>query len=341
MSHCTHCQWIDISQRDVDFIISSVARFEHVLREVPNPNIQFPSISYFIGKKAKVSALQALFPENNITRRQAHGIGNLHMDSNTSSSCYPMLFADCTPGAECINQVGLWTGYHELKQFRLGSWVTRSIAKSSLIDQLQAQLLFLFTNVICIFADDVDPATGELIKKWIEIPSLVQTGPKPRLLIVSQVSRKGFELDDILSSEGSPSFQTHFASIKHIYLFQPSQLSTLTIYQSLREGVLRELDSSRHSRLAQGRLFSAAHLNAFFEAAIEHFVRGHKYTFSFTEVARSGNFIESDFKDHIRHFLNLASQGDVRQVDVAYYLAHVVTLDSYPPNSHSKYVFHA
>lgn len=226
MSYCKHCQWVDILQRDLNFSISYSARVQHVLQGLPNPSFQFPTVSYFIGKRAKVSALQALFPDNNITRRQAHGIGNLHIVSNTSGSRYPVLFVDCTPGAECINQIGSWTGCHELKRFRLRSWVTRSIARSSLIDQIQAQLLFLFVDVICIFVDDVGAATEQLIQKWVATRLLVQGGPKPKLLIVSQSAQRDFGPDNISRWERSPNFQAHFESVKYVF---PLRLSCSAI----------------------------------------------------------------------------------------------------------------
>ena len=85
MLNCRHCHWVDISQGDVEIAISYGMRLEH-------------TIVYFIGKRAKASALQ-----NKITRRPAQAIGNLHADSNTYTSRYPTVFADCTPVAKCVN----------------------------------------------------------------------------------------------------------------------------------------------------------------------------------------------------------------------------------------------
>lgn len=43
---------------------------QHIIAGLPNACSQYPSLHFFFGKRAKVSALQALFSNNVITRRR-------------------------------------------------------------------------------------------------------------------------------------------------------------------------------------------------------------------------------------------------------------------------------
>jgi hypothetical protein len=331
MPDCTHSQWVDISQKDLEFSVSYGARMRHVLGTLASPSDQFPSVAFFVGKRTKVLALRALFPENNITRRQSHGIANLHIASNAGSSSHPLLFADCTPGADVVNQIGTRTRCHEFKRFRLGSWATNSVARPSLVEQIQAQLLFVFTDVVCIFADDVGgrAAADDIIQRWARNRRLVEGGPKPRVLIVSQCSQGQLKTENC-SFGGLSSVEAHFASLKVVYV--PN-----SAYLSLRDVILSEIGESRQSRIASRLLFSASHLNAFFEAALQHFARAHKYPFSFIETARRGTTLNPDFPIHVGRFLDICSKSKISQKDVASFLAHAVILDSYPPESHREH----
>ena len=121
MALCPHTPWLDLyGLRDSrEWSITYGQRLHIVLRDVSFPTTKFPTVFFFVGKKRKVSALQDIFPNNNITRRKAHGIASLHLDTTTAGSRYPLLFADCNLDAEFVNQIGKWDGCHESVQYRV------------------------------------------------------------------------------------------------------------------------------------------------------------------------------------------------------------------------------
>ena len=179
-------------------------------------------------------------------------------------------------------------------------------AITRLLHEVQARLLFPFVDVVCIFADDIGgiAATDDLVNRWLENRPLVEGGPKPGLLVFSHASRdefKGkshqFEDKSHQRLECSPRFKAHFVSVKYVCLSDPAQLSHLAIHQFLRDTIFQETDLARLARSAYRFLFSAAHLNPFFEAALEHFNRDYVYSFIFMDVAQRqdcGHFVPEE-----------------------------------------------
>jgi hypothetical protein len=99
--------------------------------------------------------LQNIFPNNNITRRKAHGIAALHLDTTTAGSRYPLLFADYNPDTESINQIGRWDGCHKNVRYKIGVKDGTAATLKKFVNKIHAYLLLDFINIVYLFADDL------------------------------------------------------------------------------------------------------------------------------------------------------------------------------------------
>jgi hypothetical protein len=337
MTNCTHQQWIDITQEDRQLSISYGMRLRHLVAELRDPGNQYPSVIFFYGKSAKVLALRSLFCNNNITRRRAHGIGNLHIDITTAATDYPLLFVDCKLGAAFVNQLGGWTGCHELTQLRV-EW-EEEIAHDPLrlSERIRSRLLFSFTDVICIFSDDLGGVvqTENLLLTWSQSGYLESSSAfKPHVIVV-------YETMDLPEAkrrklQRAPEIVCHFASLSFVHLLPMKCLSREAAHDNLKKAMLHAADDSRRSRVAGSLLFSAKHLASLFETAFTHFATFSDQPLSIIKATRKDHNTEN-LVLHLGRFLDACSQNDLPGSVTISFVACALTLDSYAPGMHRKF----
>ena len=328
---CTHYQWVDIAERDRQISISYGGRLRHIVQGLPNPRDQFPTIVYFYGKRAKVAALQSLFPNNNITRRRAHGIGNIHVDNGTAAATNPLLFVDCKPGAECVNLLGSWTGCHELTQIR-ADWVQADVP--TVVKHLNSELLFLFTDVVCIFVDDVGGKRKavEVLNDWASSasPRSRDTAVKPHVVLVCQ--HDAFTESECVSLARSELLCSQYATITTV-VTPTGKMSRQAAHNDLQHEVIRAADGVRASRVALRLHFSAEHLAALFELSLANFGQG---PMNFVKMARKNVRVRNDFTSHLSTFLHLCRQNAVPDDVVSKFLAAQILREAFPPRMHCE-----
>jgi hypothetical protein len=211
------------------------------------------------------------------------------------------------------------------------------------------RLLFLFTDVICLFADDVGGLDGvkTLLTRWATIGSAssLPSTVRPRLLVISQedhssatfnlLDRENFRYD-LLHSTGTELSRT-FASIKAIVL--PGQhLSPAARHRRLREEIAKECDRARESRTAASVAFSGTHQNALFDSALRHVSGTIQERFDFVRAAREANELGTDYSSHIENFLSLAKAQAMPLGATCSCIASSVLMDAYPPRMHSEFL---
>src|SRR5436853_2489699 len=208
MALCPHTPWLDLyGLRDSrEWSITYGQRLHIVLRDVSFPATKFPTVFFFVGKKRKVSALQDIFPNNNITRRKAHGIASLHLDTATAGSRYPLLFADCNPDAEFVNQIGKWDGCHESVRYRVNVGDGAPPTSKELADMIHAQLFLDFVDVVCLFADDLGghERVADRLMRWAQCRQSAQCVPlhKPSVIVVASSSQARQALSQAENTSG-------------------------------------------------------------------------------------------------------------------------------------------
>lgn len=337
MALCPHTQWIDISglKNSRDWSITYGQRLHSVLGDLPSPDTKFPTVLFFLGKRGKVLALQKIFPNNNVTRRKAHGIASLHLDTTTAGSRYPLLFADCNPDAEFVNQIGQWDCCHENVRYRVHLADEAPPTSKGLVDKIHAQVLFNFVDVICFFADDLGgpEKVADRLTRWTQCRRGSSCVPlhKPRIVVVTSSSQARQTLSLV---EGAPQFSETFASLTIVDTSVHSGLSVLTSQMGLRGILLREADKIRECRSKLRTLYSATHMKAFFVEAVKDFATCPDKSFDFIAATRRGRRGSGEMTPHIRHFLSLARREGVHEAAIKPFVASALLMDCYPAGMH-------
>jgi hypothetical protein len=330
MASCTHTQWLDLTRRDARWTVSYGMRMRRLLQTFSAPDEQFPSLLFFVGARAKILALQDIFPHNDIRRREAHGVANLHVDLSTTTSKHPIFFADCNPTADFVDQINGWTGCHETTRHRL-EWLGDPNAVS-LQQKITSQLLFSFTDVICIFVEDLGGVQKvfDLLAQWASFGTFFC----PDQHVAPSVILVGEGPLDLLSQSCEPLLPS-FPHVKYVQLLASRKQSRHDARQELRETLLRSVESIRDLRTQIYTRFSASHFTAIFELGLVHFVKHEDEPFDILRATRSCPF-PHHFTRHISSFLTLCLERNVSEDMYSSFIAGAISLDSSPPASHRK-----
>jgi hypothetical protein len=206
------------------------------------------------------------------------------------------------------------------------------------------RLLFLFTDVICLFADDLGGVNSvcELLRTWSKLGSASTLAPsvRPRVIIViGHPTRSSTETlldrEDILFqlSASGAAFFTVFGDLEILYLPQET-LSMEALYMGLGSELANQLRHAKATRERNQVLFSAEHLNAFFESALLHIPRLHQ-PFDFIKWSRKSQPVDGAFAYHISRFATASHQARLLYPNTAKHIASAILLDAYPDNMHS------
>lgn len=336
--------WLDLAGEQ-EFCLQYFNRTSRVIQEMTSPEYQYPSLIFFLGRKSKDVACREIFPHNNFRRGPSKGFINLRLDSTTISSDLPLLFADSDPWAAIPRRIGISTTQEAL---------TLPIAwnpppKQSIKDLIYARLIFLFSDVVCIFADDLGglEAVARYLTTWIKIRSSSSLSQKirPRIIIVLNedtvvATQNVLELGELrfcLQQEDQVRRDDAFSSITLLRL-GGAQLSALARHRRLKEVLSKEVDLARANRIEERVLFSATHFDAFFRQAVTHTSQSITEPFNFISRSRIGNEIQPDYQTHLSTFLELGRNCRLKNDEITLFIASSILMDSYPPRMHSKFI---
>jgi len=342
MASCEHIAWLQTANtKELQF--RDGRRMKQVVQEMPNPVAQYPSLIFFIGQKAKNIALRELFPYNNIKRGHRDGFANLRIDNATIQSDQPIWFADSDPLLRSTPTSAAAT-CHESKTYPV-RW--KPSPEYSMFDIVHARLLFLFTDVICIFADDFDglEQIAERLVAWAAIGSASNLPglTRPRVIVITSADSSSsthniLETEDFHFNLRQHSDQTILNSFSSITLFYlpGDHLSPLAQHRGLRENILKQAEEMRDIRSSSQNLFSAVHLHHLYEKAILHTTETITQQFSFLLAAQGVNTPLIDWKDHLLTFMELGARIKLPYDALASHIASSLLMNAYPPGMHRK-----
>ncbi|KAL3469016.1 FabD/lysophospholipase-like protein [Aspergillus californicus] len=307
-----------------------------LIREIPEPSSAFPQLVFLMGRGLKDQALRQLCASS--YRKKQRGI-NLCSDTNTLNSLRPRFFADCNPLSHELSQASdLVVNCHAERDFE----IEPNLDQYPCQDLILARLLFLFTDVICIFADDVGGLDGvrQLLQTWTKIGSAssLPAATRPRVIIVESQSQSAtdsvLDEEDLLSElsgPGSAFFQV-FGDLEVFYLPQGS-LSPQALFLGLRREISQQLQRARAARDRHNAIFSANHFNRFFDLALSHTSHLSR-PFNFIRSARESRPLDDAFASHLTRFISAANKTRLPYDSVASYIASAILMDAYPQGMH-------
>ena len=260
---CDHAAWAQTSGIASRLCITDTNRLATLNRKLTNPSNQYPSVLFCIGKQTKTTALRELFPDNTFNRRSRDeaALAKIHVDNTTTFSKYLIFFGEGST-EDPSPQDQSTAPCHETRCYSI-SW---SNSRTLGLDLALSRLFFLFTDLICIFADDFQNLQEviDLIVRWVEHGSASSLHPqiRPRIIIVLSVdsahvarsrSRNVHPEKLDLGSKAKNSRDV-FHSM-HIVRLSRKDLSTRAQFLSLKQHILRVLDEARQQRIQQDTLF--------------------------------------------------------------------------------------
>lgn len=314
-----------------------------IVGELTNPLAQHPSLLLFIGGKKKNQALRELFP-NQIKKGRQDGIVDLRIDNTSLYSDYPVLFAESDPSATTIPPLSAFC--HETESFPVG-WA-KAATISNVYDILHARLICPFSDVLCVFADDFPnlESVVDRLKAWaiagggFDSPERV----RPSVVVVQRGLEASasptydlLELEEVRLSLDTRVLRKFYSTIKILHLAD-EQISPLARFRRLKELLWRQMDEMRNARSRNRCLYSAVHLDKFFQMAISHTASSILRPFDFITASRLGNEVDVDHASHLTTFLRLGKHHQIADDTVAAFVASSMLLDAYPPKMHSKFL---
>ena len=340
MNSCEHVAWLHLSGRE-HYYIHQTDRISRVNWEMTCASSPRPSVICFVGRKHKSIALRELFPHNNIRRSHQSDFVNVHLDSSFPSADLPLLIFDSAVPPVIPSRISE-ESCHGSEAIDV-SWqvpVDRPVA-----DYIYARLIFLFSDVICIFADDFGGLEGvaQHLVAWIRIgtASTLPSNVRPRVVIVAPndsdaVTHSFLELESLrfsLDQEDQIRRNGVFASITLMRL-AGSELSALARHRRLKEVLLKELDLARAIRIEERVLFTANHLASFLQQAVQHTAKSLDQPFDFIAGTRAYNSIGNDYEDHLCRFLQTGLHCYISAGTLIGFIASSILMDAYPPRMH-------
>jgi len=342
MAPCSHPSWLHVSNVG-EPAIHDEGCFTRLLDNLNDARTQQPSLLFFVGQQAKTAALRELFPYNTFKKKRNNDGVDLRLDNTTIASNYPIFIADGDPRLPALSTLSNWS-CHESRSYRL-QWECPSLHNIS--DFLYARVLFLFTDVICVFADDFSCLEDviDLLKAWAaagsasHLPYLI----RPKIVIVAtgdeaSVTFNVLQAQDFKFGLNQQDLINFFSSIIVLYLTE-APISSLARHRRLKEVLLRHADEMRQLRQQLRLLYSAVHLNRFLQEAVKHVALSSKKAFNFILISRLSNPIDDEYIQHLSTFVRLANEHGFSLEEQASLMASGMLMDAYPPGMHGELSF--
>lgn len=187
MTRCGHTTWLELWQGEAGPLLSHGWRLPQIAEELPNASEQSPQITFLLGRHLKNKALHTLCGGKHRVRKENDAV-NIRVDNRTINALHPRLFADSDPTNQSPKAIHSSTagsiGCHEDHVVSVGELPH----DCALYDAILARLLFMFVDVICIFADDVGGlrSVKKMLSTWIRIGSAssLSRSVRPKVIIV-------------------------------------------------------------------------------------------------------------------------------------------------------------
>jgi len=98
------------------------------------------------------------------------------------------------------------------------------------------------------------------------------------------------------------------------------------------------MDEMRNLRLRSRCLYSAVHLNKFFQMAVSQTAASVLRPFNFVTASRLGNEVGPDHADHLTSFFRLGVDHGLSNDIMGRFIASTILLDAYPPRMHREHL---
>ena len=330
--------WLDVGVGEgTTFTLLDHGRLERVIDELVEPRSQYPALCAFLGAKWKDTSLRQLYPYNNIKRRDSKAAVRLRYDIGSLGTSRPILLADGDLSCKPYPRSSVRS---HIKEEQSIIWDEPSA--SAVLHAVWARLVFLFADVICVFADDFPDLAyvAEFLTSCLKLGSAssLPVAMRPRVIIVFGNAQNG-GLDDvqqadslyqILSNDMSGTLSGSFSAVNMIHL-EDGTLSESARHERLRALVAGQLDDMQLVRQDHRLLINANHLVALFRSAFRHLAEERCQPFHYVKATRAYNDIPPSLGTNLVHYQEIGMQSGLCYEDLVPSIASALVMDHYIP----------
>lgn len=334
-SNCQHLAWVEFVNARADRHIVDTHRLQRLASQLRDPSSQAPSIALLLGRDTKNRILRDLLPKGSLKKQLGKPTClNLRADTESLGTDFPKYYADLDPLEQtCELELGHRTGCHVQQDLHV-SWQPGS--PRALLDIVVSRLLFLFTDVVCLFTDDLGgvEATRKLLVEWTKLARKSHTGSsiRPHVLLIHKEpedEKKHLEIDNFMVDLNREVDALRiFADIKVIRAYQRNHRQRYDFMKEMTDSFNR----ARADRMAASMLFVATHQAALFHRGLLNLTRTAETPFNFAEAARQGNEVQTELVAHTETIFKVSQQLPASVV--ATVIASSTILDAYPKGMH-------
>lgn len=336
MSSCKHFQWLDIIGRNHDWTLLDPDRLKSIEDLLPDPTRQTPVLIIFLGKSRKASAIQAVFPQNNLSRRHSPGIANLFIDRSSEDNDSPWLIADCTLNAYVVTPSRAHSTCHNSRPLLINYGEAGNvISRAMVVAHLQANLFAPLAHLVCLFAEDFggNKACRDYLGRWVYIRNQFSSQrlmPGPQLVVVLEDPST---IDIFVQLECETEFSNVFETLTVVTVDRgaPPNLTAQKLQRILRETakVSQQIRSESHL------LLTACHMRRTFHYGVRRYAaspgRGLDILSSSNHPATN---LPTAVDTHLKAFVRQSQNLGFARATVIELLASALLKQGYPEFMH-------
>ena len=337
---CKHSEWLHVTEGK-EIALINTGRLTRMMKKLTSSITQQPSVLLFIDRKVKNLALRELF-SNHVKKGSSESIITLRVDNTSLYSDHSVLFVESDPSATVISASN--ASCHEIESFSV-RWANATTVHD-VYDILHARIFCFFSDVLCIFVDDF--LNFQSVVNRLKIWAIVEAGSsffeqvRSSVVIVKRDGEASaspthdlLEMQDMQFSLNQKILKDFYSFIKILHLTD-EQISPLARFRRLKELLWRQMDEMRNVRLRCRCLYSAVHLNKFFQIAVSQTAASALRPFNFVTASRLGNEVGSDHFDHLTSFLRFEVYRDLSNDIMTSFIASSILLNVYPFKMHRE-----
>ena len=335
---CKNVAWIQLCGAPKSVSLIDPTRFESIVRGLPDPERQTPSIVIFLGRKVKNDALRQLFPYNNVRRTTRQGVARIRLDHASSLHHSPLLFADADLTFEVMPTRKATTCHPEFVE--PVRWQPEDMRE--IFDHAFTRVILASSNLLLLFANDFRDLSdlAGAVTRWINL-GMLSDAPRttrPRLLLV--VKGTTCSREDIralycqVQSTSKKKMTELFSQVSTVYL-EADGLSAAAVFRPLKEEILRQLDGHRADLFSERWIFSAVHLAALFRARLQHAARYKARECSIVSETRKYCSDLSTYSNSLLPLIRYGRDNLAPYESTASFIASSILMDAYPNKAHS------
>lgn len=344
MTTCRHTDWIEVSYSSRHVRLSDPGRLDRLVKKLEQSTRQFPQVVLCIGReeRRKLVTQTVLDRTTRMTRsasaatQSSGGLTSIFLDQSQYRVDHPTLFADYQLGRDLLETVPYRC--HETKSAR-NVW-TRG--QPDIHDTVLTRLLFPFSDLVCIFADDLGgvDAVLDLVETWSAVESTTDLAgiarrALPRVCVITSgpsTSSAQLQEEAWRARLGALHYLNHFSSVQ---VFRFDNHNDIDFHRNLHFLLVNELKASRVLKKKHRVQFNADHLANFFSQAILHLTTNPNEKFSFLAASRAYRPLPRSYSEQINALLCTRAKYGIGFDHIATLIASCLLLDAYPNGCHS------